>query len=372
MIKVLSIGDTYVKQGSHNINTMSYEGGITQSPIETFNYIIQYRPDIIVFATQLGSLEHLTVYQRIRNMYAGRYVPIILLVHEEDEVLYEDYYEDGITIGLHHDVQEETLFFHMEQLVSRCQLMRKNILIVDTDPVVLNTYRHFLGGKYRIQTVSSTKEAVNYLISEPVDAIIAGMTNVGHLDLSLFEALKGNPKWKEIPIIIQADATDRELLPQILSYGVSDCLIKPVDKDTLLTHLKYVFNEEVRPNAVLETGQKRILLIDKQGVSYFSIKNILVGHYDSVYAPPGVRAVSILEEEHIDVILLNLDNGLFCLNKVLEKAKLKNISIILLTSNSKNINKLIDEQARNSTCINCILDLPVNKSVLLDKLELAV
>ncbi len=372
MIKVLSIGDTHVKQGSHKVNTISYEGGITQSPIETFNYIIQYRPDIIVFATQLGSLEHLTVYQRIRNMYAGKYVPMILLVHEEDEVLYEDYYEDGITIGLHHDVQEETLFFHMEQLVSRCQLMRKNILVVDKDPVVLNTYCHFLGGKYRIQTASSTKDAVNYLISESVDAIICGISNADQLDLSLLEALQGNPKLKEIPIIAQTDAANRELLPQIFSYGVADCLIKPVEKETLLSHIKYVFNEEVRPNTVLETGKKRILLIDKQGVSYYSIRNILFGHYDSVYALPGVKAVSILEEERIDVILMNLDNGLFCLNKVMEKAKIKHIPIILLTSSTENINKLIDEQTRNAPCINCILDLPVSKNVLLDKLELAV
>ncbi len=372
MIKILSIGETYIKNGIHKRNNVSYIGGITHDPMETFNYIIHHRPDIIVYATELGNLENLTVYHRIRNMYAGKYIPIILFVHEEDEELYEDLYEDGITIGLHPDVQEELLFLHVQQLVDRCKQRKKNILIVDKDKVILNTYRLFLEGKYQIHTSGSTQEAINYLMSETLHAIIISISEKDNVGLNFLQILQGNPLWKEIPIITQISDNSTKLVAEILANGATDCLIKPVGRETLLERLSYALSEKKPPIKVSEMRMKRILVIDKLGISCKSIKNTLNGHYESIHLLPGVRAVSILEIEQIDGIILNFDNGYFCLNKIMEKAFAKHIPIILYTANMKEIEKSLDENTKGATCITSILELPVNREILLERLEIAI
>ena len=371
MIKVLSIGENYIKEGNYSVNNEFYEGGVTKNPIETYHYIIQHRPDVIVMSTKPGDIETLTVYQRIRNMYAGKYIPFIILVHEEDELLYESYYEDGITIGLEPEVSEEALYLHIEQIVNRCRKMRKKILLVDKDPVVLHTYRHFLGGKYKIYTASNIEEAIDCLRRETIHVLISSIATKDNMELNFLQLLQENERWKEIPNIIQIDPENIELMPIILSYGVSDCLIKPVDKEALLDHVRVALGEQLYPSLAI-TGEKRILLVDKKGVSFYSIKNSLKGHYNTLYASPGVRAVSILEVEHIDGIILNLDNAYFCLSKIIEKAQIKNIPILLFTSNKDGVDTSIKQKTNNASCINCVMELPVNRKILLDKLELAI
>ena len=372
MIKILSIGETYIKKGIHSVNNISYTGGISHNPMETYNYIIKYRPDIIVFATQPGNLENLKVYQRIRNMYAGKFIPIILLVHEEDEDIYEDLYEDAITVGLSTHIKEEILFLHIKQLVDRCNEMKKNVLIVDKDPVTLNTYRLFLEERYQIHTATSTNEAVNYLMSETVSVIIFAISEKTSMDIKFIQFLQDNQAWRNIPIIVQIEANQTDLVPKILDKGIIDCLIKPIGKETLLERLSYALSEEKYPTRIIVPGKKRVLLIDKLGINCRSIRSILEGHYESVHVLPGVRAISILEVDHIDGIILNLDNGLFCLNKIMEKALIKHIPIILYTSNIEEINKVLDEKTKDASCIHSILELPVSRTILLDKLELAI
>ncbi len=372
MIKVLSIGDTYVKEGIHSVNNISYLGGVTKRPMETFDYIIRHHPDVIVYATQPGSLEHLTVYLRIRNMHAGKYIPIILLVNEEDEDIYEDFYEDEITIGLNQNIKEDILFFHIQQLVNRCHEMRKSVLLVDRNPIVLNTYRLYLEGKYRVYTAVTSQEAANYMMSETMDAIIVGIERKDTRGLRFLQLFKDNPIWSETPVIAQIEAENTDLIPHLLSKGVRYCLTKPIEKDILIKHLSDILNEENHSSYVLEPGLKRILLVDKFGVNYQNIKNILDGHYECIHVLPGVRAISILEVQHIDAIILNLDNGFFCLNKIIDRAITKSIPVILYTSHLEEMHETLSEKMRGETCINCILELPAKRIVLLDKLELAI
>ncbi len=372
MIKILSIGNTYIRNGVHSINGLTYAGGMTNSPMESFRYIIENQPDVVVFATTLGNLNDITVYQRIRKMYASKDIPIILLVHEEDEDLYEDFYDDGITIGLHPDIEEEILFLHIDQLVRRCRESKNSILVLVEDSAILNTYSLYLNDQYFVFTASNAKEAVNWLMTEKVDVILTDVGGEKQQGIKFLRMVVENTVWQSIPVIVQTDVNNLKLVSE-LKEKVTDCLLKPVGKDTLLKHLDQLFYPAKKPESLaVINGRKRILLVDKEGINFSALKNVINEHYDTIHGLPGVRPISIMEAESVDCVIVNLDNALFCLNKIIEKALQKHIPVLLCTSEPKQINELLDEKTRKAACIEGTIELPVEKMAVLDKLELAI
>lgn len=81
---------------------------------------------------------------------------------------------------------------------------------------------------------------------------------------------------------------------------------------------------------------EKILIVDDSPSNLATLENTLKDEYDVVALTSGLNALRFLDMHKCDLMLLDIEmpimNGLQMLQKVREKAHLRNLKVILLTS----------------------------------------
>ena len=82
--------------------------------------------------------------------------------------------------------------------------------------------------------------------------------------------------------------------------------------------------------------KKKILIVDDSPSNLATLENTLKDDYDTVALTSGLNALRFLETNKADLMLLDIEmpimNGLQTLQKIREKAHLKDLKVILLTA----------------------------------------
>jgi len=114
-----------------------------------------------------------------------------------------------------------------------------SILVVYDWPRILKAVRLTLEAEgYRVLTASDGLEALDVLRAQPVDLILADIAMPRMNGYQLYERVRENPQWVEIPFIF---LTARTLDSDILygkELGVDDYLTKPVEAEGLLAAVR--------------------------------------------------------------------------------------------------------------------------------------
>ena len=50
---------------------------------------------------------------------------------------------------------------------------------------------------------------------------------------TILTAIRADPRWSDLPVIVVATATERSQLARVLDHAMSECLIKPFTKEDL-------------------------------------------------------------------------------------------------------------------------------------------
>ncbi|MGE3164162.1 MAG: sigma-54-dependent transcriptional regulator [Planctomycetota bacterium] len=106
------------------------------------------------------------------------------------------------------------------------------ILIVDDDPVILETFRDLLEREgYLVDTVRTGTEALERLELRRVDLVIADL-NVSASGSGLIEQVSRS--WPNVPIIVLTADADVRSAVKAMAAGASDYLLKPLHPSELL------------------------------------------------------------------------------------------------------------------------------------------
>ena len=146
--------------------------------------------------------------------------------------------------------------------------MIKNILLAEDDRGTALVIKTQLGAKgYMVYTAGNGREALKILSSFPVDLIVTDV-NMPEMDgVDLYEAIKKDPRTRDIPIII---VTDKAVFKESFAFlGVSNFLEKSNDINLLLEKINSI--EKNIPGVksyskVLITGSNEIVL-EKMGLA---------------------------------------------------------------------------------------------------------
>ncbi|CAM3321852.1 response regulator [Rhodothermus bifroesti] len=112
--------------------------------------------------------------------------------------------------------------------------MAKTVLVVDDS----STARKFVTFALRAQgltvlTACDGLEALEKLAQTPVDLVITDL-NMPKLDgIGLVQALRADPEYAHIPILVLSSLEDAELVSQSQQLGVQAYLTKPFDAQRL-------------------------------------------------------------------------------------------------------------------------------------------
>lgn len=120
------------------------------------------------------------------------------------------------------------------------KLNRKRILVIDDDPTVLKTVREFLSDDYDVAVARSGSVAYRYLEKNPVDLVLIDYEMPGEKGVSVLQNIHKIPFSINVPAIFLTGAADSHTVFQIFTVKPKGYLLKPVDKNKLLSKIKEV------------------------------------------------------------------------------------------------------------------------------------
>lgn len=126
--------------------------------------------------------------------------------------------------------------------------MKKNILLVDDDPLIIRMYQNKLSKDgYAVKTATNGEEAIIQVMKEKPDLILLDVMMPKMNGVETLKALKREPKTETIPVIILTNLGDNpEDTKNAKELGALDYLVK---SDITLREL----SERVK--RVIETGE---------------------------------------------------------------------------------------------------------------------
>jgi signal transduction histidine kinase/DNA-binding response OmpR family regulator len=172
---------------------------------------------------------------------------------------------------------------------------KKVLLAIDDDPNVLLLLRGNLEDEgYYVMGALSGEEGIRKAREMKPFAITLDILMPEKDGWGVLGDLKDDPETRDIPIIVLSIIDNRELG---FTLGAFDYLVKPFDKETVLSALQRI------PSA----PTKRVLVVDDEPSAVDLISQLLLDEgYHVTGALSGREALRILETEPQDIILLDL------------------------------------------------------------------
>lgn len=120
---------------------------------------------------------------------------------------------------------------------------RKRVMIVDDSPVMLKTIKGHLDEEYEVATAISGKIALRYLQTKPVELILLDYEMPDENGPAVMEKLLANPATANIPVVFLTGTNDAVKIQKALSLKPRGYLLKPIDKETLLTKVHEILEQ---------------------------------------------------------------------------------------------------------------------------------
>lgn len=110
---------------------------------------------------------------------------------------------------------------------------KKHILVIDDDPVMLRTIKHYLEEQYVVATAPSGKFALKFLGVKQTDLVLLDYEMPEMSGPEVFEAIKGSAKTEDIPVVFLTGISDTAKIKGVLAMQPQGYLLKPVDYERL-------------------------------------------------------------------------------------------------------------------------------------------
>ncbi|MCP4295232.1 MAG: response regulator, partial [Proteobacteria bacterium] len=206
---------------------------------------------------------------------------------------------------------------------------KSKILIVDDEPLNAKLLAAMMpSDQYDTVRAYSGEEALKIVTDLPPDLIFLDIMMPGLNGYELTRILKSDPESRDIPIVLVTAFGGTDSETKGLEAGADEFLNKPVNKTELLARAKSLlrlkqYKEQIKTrtcsiNSV--TYQKKdnnfseneinlpsILIVEDNKIDAKLIQRYLQGEpYQIKLAKDGEEAISRVQQEQIDVILLDL------------------------------------------------------------------
>jgi response regulator NasT len=150
------------------------------------------------------------------------------------------------------------------------------ILLVDDEPIVLNTLSHGLGGLgYLIQAYENPTEALEHYRHNPPDIVITDYRMPGMDGIRFARTLLEH---HHCPIIMLSAYNDLPLVREAIGVGISAYLVKPVEAERLAPTIEAALARFTEISALLKQGADLRLGMENNRVINIAVGIIMVHH----------------------------------------------------------------------------------------------
>lgn len=164
------------------------------------------------------------------------------------------------------------------------------LLIVEGSAEMRSYFQRFLDDRYEVLVVTNGTAALDAVLSDPPDLVLADLRTLQRDGPVLLHALKGNAKIHHIPVILTAARSEEKTCSEELNAGVDDYLIKPLSARQLqacvATHIELRNVRREAAQALSESEAKYKTLLDSLDDGVFVAHD---GRF--VFANPALSAL---------------------------------------------------------------------------------
>ena len=116
--------------------------------------------------------------------------------------------------------------------------LKKSIVSVDDSGIVLQTLESMLSDKYEFRGFSKASRALNYMMQFPPALIILDIEMPEVDGYVMLEMIRENVELRNIPVIFLTSNKDKNYVVKAVRYGADAYVVKPVDKEVLLSKIE--------------------------------------------------------------------------------------------------------------------------------------
>ncbi len=139
--------------------------------------------------------------------------------------------------GAQKQVQDLDVFFKQ---ANASENRRRHILVVDDDFRMLKLIKRYLDDTYDIATAVNGKVALKFLQTKMTDLILLDYEMPEENGPAVLEKLRANPFTSNIPVIFLTGINDSKKIMQVLSLKPQGYLLKPIDREKLVSEIQKV------------------------------------------------------------------------------------------------------------------------------------
>jgi len=315
----------------------------------------QYLPSAVVLDVGLPDHSGLSVLDRLKHDARTRHIPVHV-------VSGGDHAQTALSLGavgyMLKPVKREELAGALEQLETRLAQRMRRVLVVEDDPVQLDSLRKLLGS-HEVETVgaASAAECLEQLRGATFDCMVLDLSLPDASGYSLLETLSREDAYSFPPVIVY---TGRDLSPdeeQRLRRYSKSIIIKGaksperlLDEVTLFLH-QVVADLPAEQQRMLEKARsrdaalegRRILVVEDDVRNVFALTSILEPRGAAVQiARNGREALDLLaaadgdSARAIDLVLMDVMmpemDGIEATREIRSRPKWKKLPVIMLTA----------------------------------------
>ncbi len=322
---------------------------------EALSLAIECLPSAIVLDIGLPDQSGLSVLDQLKMDSRTRHIPVHVISGS-------DYRETALSMGaigyFRKPVTRETLINAMRDLESRLTQRMRRVLLVEDDPVQLDSMSQLLGS-HDVATigVGSAAECLDKLRQETFDCMVLDLSLPDASGYSLLETLSKEDAYSFPPVIVY---TGRDLSSdeehKLRKYSKSIIIKGAKSPERLLDEVMLFLHQVVadlppEQQKMIQKAKsredalegKRILIVEDDVRNVFALTSILEPRGVVVQiARNGREALTLLEaavqskSKGVDLILMDVMmpemDGLTATREIRKRPEMKNLPIIVLTA----------------------------------------
>lgn len=219
------------------------------------------------------------------------------------------------------------------------------VLVIDDDVHMHELMRRFLVPRgFRVASAQSAALGLDMAADLLPDVITLDVMMPGKDGWFVLSTLKSDATLQSIPVVMVTMVDDKGIG---YALGASEYLVKPIQRDRLLQVLSRFANNQGRTALVVE---------DESDIRDLIARHLRRADWNVRTAGNGVEALALLEDEHPDVVILDLMmpemDGFELAERMRDDLRWTNIPIIVVTA----MELSIAEQARLQFSVERILN----------------
>ena len=207
--------------------------------------------------------------------------------------------------------------------------MAERILVIDDDIVNLKIAEHVLEKDYNVTCAKSGMEGIDILKSNDIDLVLLDLYMPDMNGMDVLAKIREDASISAVKVVILTSSGMKTDVTEAIRLGALDFIKKPFFPTEFLDRIKKVLNIAKKDN---------ILVVDDDKMNLAIVHKMLGIRYDVTCVSSGMDAISYLNNNVPDMILLDLHmpemNGLEVLEKIREQDNLSDIPVVFLTADN--------------------------------------